>query len=233
MWRPYHAYQKTVYRPIVYDRKIIQTDDGSPSILVEQMGETYHSKHGAIVEAEHVYIQNGLACCQSKNIQVLELGLGTGLNALLTAQYTANQHINVDYTTLEAHPLTQKEWSALEYSTQNQAIFKQIHQADWERKQQLTDNFSIHKKQMYFEDMQFDCQFDVIYFDVFGYQYQPHLWSEEILQKCFDALKPNGIWVSYACKGLVNKRLKNMGMRLKKLAGPPGKREMTQAVKVL
>ena len=233
MWRSYHPYQKTVYRPIVYGRKIIQTDDGSPSILVEQMGETYHSIHGAIAEAKHVYIQNGLAYCHAKNIQVLELGLGTGLNALLTAQYAATHNIDINYTTLEAHPLTQKEWSALEYNTQNQGIFKQIHETDWERNLRITNNFSMHKKQMYFEDMLFDCQFDVIYFDVFGYQYQPHLWSEEILQKCFDALKPNGIWVSYACKGLVNKRLKNMGMLVKKLPGPPGKREMTQAVKVL
>lgn len=219
----------------MFDRKIIKTKDGSHSILVEQMGETYHSVHGAVAEAEHVYIQNGIGHCPSADIAVLELGFGTGLNTLLTAQYALSNNIFVDYTTIEAHPLAENEWQALNYtdSPADKLLFEKIHTCEWGKKEEISDNFSLTKRKIFFEEMDFSSQFDVIYFDVFGYNYQPHLWSREILNKCFQALKPNGIWVTYACKGVVSRELKALGFTVKKLAGPPGKREMTQAVKIL
>jgi len=219
----------------MFDRKIIKTKDGSHSILVEQMGETYHSVHGAVAEAKHVYIQNGIGHCPSADIAVLELGFGTGLNTLLTARHAMYNNLFVDYTTIEAHPLAESEWQALNYtdSTADKLLFEKIHACEWEKTGKISDNFSLTKHKMFFEEMDFSSQFDVIYFDVFGYNYQPHLWSREILNKCFQALKPNGIWVTYACKGVVSRELKALGFTVKKLAGPPGKREMTQAVKIL
>lgn len=219
----------------MFDRKIIKTKDGSHSILVEQMGETYHSVHGAVAEAKHVYIQNGIGHCPSADIAVLELGFGTGLNTLLTAQYALSNNLLVDYTTIEAHPLAENEWQALNYTDKpaDKLLFEKIHGCEWGKKEEISGNFSLTKHKMFFEEMDISSQFDVIYFDVFGYNYQPHLWSREILNKCFQALKPNGIWVTYACKGVVSRELKALGFTVKKLAGPPGKREMTQAVKIL
>ena len=218
----------------MHNRKIIETKDGSHSVFVEEMGETYHSVHGAMAEAKHVYIKNGIAHCSTLHeISVLELGFGTGLNALLTAEFANEKKIQTNYTALEAYPLQENEWSVLNYAQKNQDIFEKLHRCEWEKYTSISGYFRLQKKLMFFEDMNFDCQFDIIYFDVFGYNYQPHLWDKAILQKCFQALKPNGIWVSYACKGVVTRNLKAIGFDVQKLAGPPGKREMTQAVKVI
>lgn len=217
----------------MYNRKIIETKDGSHSVFVEEMGETYHSVHGAIAEAKHVYIRNGVACSSSNDINILEMGFGTGLNALLTAEYAHERKIQINYTALEAYPLEENEWSALNYAQENQALFEKLHRCEWENSITISDYFTLQKHLTFFEDMDFDCQFDIIYFDVFGYNYQPHLWDKAILQKCFHALKPNGIWVTYACKGVVTRDLKALGFDVQKLAGPPGKREMTRAVKLI
>jgi len=218
----------------MYNRKIIETKDGSHSVFVEEMGETYHSVHGAIAEAEHVYIKNGIGHLSPlQKISVLELGFGTGLNALLTAEYSEEKKIQTKYTALEAYPLLENEWCSLNYAQENQNTFKKLHRCNWEELSKINDYFQLQKIQLFFEEMDFDCQFDIIYFDVFGYNYQPHLWDKAILQKCFQALKPNGIWVTYACKGVVNRDLKALGFDIQKIPGPPGKREMTRAVKLI
>src|SRR5690606_2423903 len=154
-------------------------------------------------------------------------------NTLLTAEYANEKKIQTNYTALEAYPLHENEWSALNYAQENQEVFEKLHRCAWEKYTSISDYFRLQKKLMFFEDMNFDCQFDIIYFDVFGYNYQPHLWDKAILQKCFQALKPKGIWVSYACKGVVTRNLKAIGFDVQKLAGPPGKREMTRAVKLI
>lgn len=218
----------------MYNRKIINTEDGSHSVFVEEMGETYHSVHGAIAEAEHVYIKNGIGHLSLlQKISVLELGFGTGLNALLTAEYSEEKKIQTKYTALEAYPLEEEEWLSLNYAPKKSTIFEHLHRSAWETQTNITDYFTLQKHQMFFQEMDFNCQFDIIYFDVFGYNYQPHLWDKAILQKCFQALKPNGIWVTYACKGVVNRDLKALGFDIQKIPGPPGKREMTRAVKLI
>lgn len=216
-------------------RKIILTKDGSHSLLVEQMGETFHSRHGALQEAVHVYIENGLKRVHKEDLRILEFGFGTGLNALLSCKYATENQIKVHYETIEAYPLVQDEYSVLNYN--NLAIgsdyFLKLHEIPWNQKKatKFNDYFAIIKHLSKFEDFKTVQKFDLIYFDVFGYDYQPELWDQNILQKTYDLLKTDGLWVTYACKGLVNRNMKEIGFEVLKLQGPPGKREMTIAYK--
>lgn len=214
-------------------RKIIVTSDGSNSLFVEELGETYHSRHGAVQESIHVYIKNGLSLIEKTEIDVLEFGFGTGLNALLTEEYSEKNNIKICYETVEAFPLEKEEYELLNYGDliKTSIPFNQFHEIPWNKSQRLTDRFSIIKHHKTIELFSTEKKFDIIYFDVFGYDFQPELWSKDIFQKAYNYLKPNGLLVTYACKGIVNKTLKGLGFEIHKLAGPPGKREMTLAVK--
>lgn len=221
------------------NRKVIITEDGSSSLLMQDWGETYHSVHGAVQETQHVYIENGLRFLFSQNKKeqyaVLEMGFGTGLTALLTAQNAADALKKVNYTGIEAFPLTEGEWKTLNYTdhlpTQETLLYK-VHEAVWETAIPLTPFFTLTKTQQRFETLCVEGTFDLIYFDVFGYKYQPELWTEAIFEQMKDLLYPGGILVTYACKAAVNKILKNLGFEVHKLKGPPGKREMTRAILV-
>lgn len=219
-------------------RKIIETEDGSHTILMEDWGESFHSVHGAIQEARHVYIQNGFDFLkETKNqINILEIGFGTGLNCFLTCLESIKSNVQVSYTGIEGFPLTEGEWQQLNYadafSENEKQIFERLHSIAWENKFEISDNFSLSKMKMMFENISFQPQFDLVYFDAFGFQYQPELWTEQIFVKIKNALKPNGILVTYACKGEVNRILKGLGFKIEKLQGPPGKREMTRALLV-
>lgn len=216
-------------------RKLILTNDGSHSLFVEQMGETFHSRHGALQEAVHVYIENGLKRIQKEELRVLEFGFGTGLNALLTAKYAFENHIKIHYESIEAYPLTSEAYSCLNYADKvaSSDSFLKLHELPWNQKEafKFNDYFTITKHLSKIEDFDSQEKFDLIYFDVFGYDYQPELWDYEILKKAFDFLNPGGLWVTYACKGKVNRSLKDIGFQIQKLQGPPGKREMTIAYK--
>jgi tRNA U34 5-methylaminomethyl-2-thiouridine-forming methyltransferase MnmC len=217
-------------------RKIIQTADGSSSLLMEEWGETYHSKHGAIQEAKHVFIQNGLSLFKEQSVAVLEIGFGTGLNAFITfleAEQT-NQHI--DYVGVEAYPILPEEVQKLNYVSQLDANqkdreFQLMHSCEWAVKTVVSDGFTLTKRQQYFNEITDKNQFDLIYFDAFGFQYQPELWSVEIFRIMFEALKQNGVLVTYACRGSVKRAMSEVGFTVEKLKGPPGKREMLRAVK--
>ncbi|HLW62165.1 MAG TPA: tRNA (5-methylaminomethyl-2-thiouridine)(34)-methyltransferase MnmD [Flavobacterium sp.] len=216
-------------------RKIIVTGDGSSSLLVEKMGETFHSRHGAVQESVYVYIENGLKKIKKKELSILEFGFGTGLNALLTANHALKHDLKIRYETVEAYPLTPEEYVLLNYEDFVQATIslKKLHEIPWNTPSPiiLNNHFSILKHQQKIEYFSVSQKFDLIYFDVFGYDYQPELWQKEILQKAFDFLIPGGLFVTYACKGVVNRNLQEIGFEVHKLKGPPGKREMTLAVK--
>lgn len=222
----------------MYNRKIIETKDGSSSIYVEELGETFHSIHGAIQEAKHVYIQNGLLYCLDKRlfkkIEILEMGFGTGLNAFLTCLQSKNKQIKIHYTAIEAYPIKREEWKQLTYPATEEELemFEKLHTAEWNKPVEIHSNFILTKVQSTFEQFESENTFDLVYFDVFGYNYQPHLWSEEIFQKMYNMLKINGVLVTYACKGVVNRTMKSVGFEVEKLVGPPGKREMTRAEKI-
>lgn len=216
---------------------IFTTEDGSHSIFSKEYGVSYHSKHGAKTETQTVFIDAGLKykSATSKNISILEIGFGTGLNAIMTLQEAIADELTIDYTTLEAYPLLEQEIAELNYGkilgTEMEAYFKRMHQLTWEQKHQLIYNFSILKQNRKFEEIDFKNQFDVIYFDAFAPTSQPELWEEPLLQKMYDALKPSGVLTTYCAKGVVKRTLKKVGFEIEALPGPPGKREMTRAIK--
>ena len=217
-------------------REIIHTSDGSTTIHLPDWNENYHSKHGAIQEAKHVFIKNGLALFENKNVSILEIGFGTGLNAFITFLEAKKLSQTINYTGVEAYPISVDEISSMNYVSElnaesERSIFDKMHACEWEQKNILTPEFSLTKRKQFFETIDDVAQFDLIYFDAFGYRVQPELWSTAIFQRMFDALKPNGILVTYAARGVVKRSLIEVGFTVEKLDGPPGKREMFRALK--
>jgi tRNA U34 5-methylaminomethyl-2-thiouridine-forming methyltransferase MnmC len=217
-------------------REIITTADGSVTIHLPEMSESYHSKFGAIQEAQHVFIKNGLDLFESTPVAILEIGFGTGLNAFITYLESLANNQQVHYTGVEAYPVTLEEVSMLNYVSQldaagQQQVFNRMHACEWEREAILNNNFTLIKRKQHFKDINDTEAFDLIYFDAFGYHAQPELWSKEIFDIMYKALKPNGILVTYACRTVIKKAMQEAGFTTKKLPGPPGKREMLQGKK--
>jgi tRNA U34 5-methylaminomethyl-2-thiouridine-forming methyltransferase MnmC len=218
-------------------REIIQTLDGSTTIHLQEWDECYHSKHGAIQEAQHVFIKNGLSLFENKHVSILEIGFGTGLNAFITFLEAKKLNQTIDYVGVEAYPISADEVLLMNYveelnATDESAIFKTMHESNWEEKISLNKDFSLTKRKQFFEAIDDIEKFDLIYFDAFGYRVQPELWSTEIFQKMYNALKPNSVLVTYAARGVVKRSMIEVGFTVEKLAGPPGKREMFRARKM-
>ena len=217
-------------------REIIITSDGSTSIHLPEWEESYHSKHGAIQEAQHVFIKNGLSLCKGQSVSVLEIGFGTGLNAFITFLESQKSNQNIDYVGVEGFPISAEEVLQMNYVNQLNANqfeleFKKMHQSDWEENVTISEHFRLTKRKQLFNEINYKNQFDIIYFDAFGYRVQPELWSVEIFTKMFEALKEGGILVTYACRGPIKNTMKEAGFQIEKLAGPPGKREMLRGWK--
>lgn len=214
--------------------------DGSKTIQIEGWNERYHSIHGALQEAKYVYIDAGLKkfleCKPKQNaLSILEIGLGTGLNALLTALESLKISQEIYYHGIEAFPVVADELQALEYDLltgSDPTIFRQIHSCSWEETKKILPHFSIVKRRAFFSDIDEANAFDVIYFDAFGPRVQPHLWIESIFKKMYKALRPNGLLVTYCAKGSVRRCMQAVGFEVERLAGPPGKREMLRAIKL-
>ena len=218
--------------------KIIETADGSTSFYNEELDETYHSRHGAIQESLHVFIGAGLLPMQElkKEISILEMGFGTGLNAWLTTIKAADLNLKISYTTLEAFPISNAQVDKLNYSewgkseTEKKYLSK-IHEVPWGEFNDINKHFRIKKLKINFEDFYADQVFDLIFFDAFGPDIQPDLWGDEIFKRMYQALKPGGTLVTYSVKGSVRRAMKSAGFVVKKIPGPPGKREISRAVK--
>ncbi len=217
------------------------TEDGSHSIFSEEFQVAYHSKHGAIRETQHVFIDAGLkyvAARKKTNIAILEIGFGTGLNVFMTYLEAEKLGLSIDYTTLEAYPLPIQTVLELNYAAQlnaenRQDIFTRLHQTDWNTKDPLSIFFSFSKKLGTFEEAIMPANtYDLIYFDAFAPESQPHLWEENFLELMYMSLKKEGLMTTYCAKGIVKRRLKAVGFVLETLAGPPGKREMIRAIKI-
>ncbi len=217
-------------------RKIITTSDGSKTIQLEDWEEQYHSKHGAIQEAYHVFIKHGLSLFKNRSISILEIGFGTGLNALITWKEAAHLKIGIDYTGVEAYPVTAEEVEQLNYIAQLNAAaydtgFQLMHSSPWENAVDIAPDFKLCKRRQDFKAIDDKENFDLIYFDAFGARVQPELWTEEIFLKMYLALRPNGVLVTYAAKGSVRRAMQAVGFQVERLPGPPGKREMLRAIK--
>lgn len=219
-------------------REIIITNDGSTTIRIPDWNENYHSTHGAIQEAKHVFIKNGLELFQNQDsVSILEIGFGTGLNAFITFLESLNKK-KVNYVGVEAYPVSEDEVKQMNYvseleATQYQTIFDKMHSCNWESEQKITDNFILNKRKQFFQDIEDKNQFDLIYFDAFGFPLQPELWSDVIFKKMYEALLPNGVLVTYACRTPIRKAMLTAGFSVEKLPGAPGKREMLRAMKKL
>ena len=217
-------------------REIIITNDGSTTIRIPEWDENYHSTHGAIQEAKHVFIKNGLDLFQNQDaISILEIGFGTGLNAFITFLETINKE-KVNYVGVEAYPISQEEIAQMNYvseldSEMYQEIFDKMHSCDWEKQETISENFHLTKRKQFFQDIEDKNQFDLIYFDAFGFPLQPELWSEVIFKKMYDALLPKGTLVTYACRSSIKNAMLSVGFSIEKLPGAPGKREMLRATK--
>jgi tRNA U34 5-methylaminomethyl-2-thiouridine-forming methyltransferase MnmC len=225
-------------------REIITTGDGSKTIHIPEWDEQYHSKHGAIQETQHVFLQMGLHHYASQEsfdttqaIAILEMGFGTGLNALLTFFEAQKEKIQIQYTGVEAYPISEEEVSAMDYSSlldeiDAQAIYTKLHEVSWESQEEITSEFKLIKRKQRFEEMVDQDQFDIVYFDAFGARVQPELWGEGIFLKMYLALRKGGVLVTYAAKGSVRRAMQAVGFEVERLPGPPGKREMLRATKV-
>lgn len=219
--------------------KITLTADGSNTLYNESIGEHYHSKHGALQESKHVFIDAGLKHAISsfpdQQINILEVGFGTGLNFLLSAAYGQENQVNLSYTALEAFPLQIEELESTGYSNYvPQEIWngtvnnygKALQQAV-----QVVPGQQLRIVHTYLHRYETDQQFDLIYYDAFSVQHQPEMWTDEIIAYVCKFLKPGGIFVTYAITGKLKRTLKSVGFSIEKLQGAPGKREMLRATK--
>lgn len=219
-------------------REIQITSDGSTTIHLPDWDENYHSKHGAIQEAKHVFIKNGLALFENQpTVNILEIGFGTGLNSFITYLESKKNQQRINYVGVEAYPLSKDEVSAMNYARELNAIedfsvYEMMHSCAWEENWKLSDFFTLTKRKQFFENIDDQSAFDLIYFDAFGYRVQPELWSVAVFSNMFAALKENGILVTYAARGVVKRNMIEAGFTVEKLEGPPGKREMFRARKV-
>jgi tRNA U34 5-methylaminomethyl-2-thiouridine-forming methyltransferase MnmC len=210
-------------------RELVRTEDGSFTFFIPEAEETYHSIHGADQEGKFVFIEQGLRASNASPVRILEVGMGTGLNVVLTTKESSRL---VDYVTLEPFPIEEakiNEWILSRVSDVEMA--QRIHDMEWDATAQLTPQFQFRKVKAGVMEFQTTALFDVIYFDAFGPKVEPELWTLEVMQKCFDLLHPGGIWVSYCAKGEVRRNLQSAGFKVERLPGPPGKREMLRAIK--
>lgn len=252
------------------EREVVITADGSSTIHLPEWNEQYHSKHGAIQEAYHVFVKHGLQhfyneknvsnevtssavgivsesntdCPLERSrevnnrISILEIGFGTGLNAFITLLEAEKLGVGVDYVGVEGYPVLNDEIIQLNYPIQlkaedKESLFKMMHEVSWKKKHAISDNFLLTKQNRFFSEIEENEVYNLIYFDAFGARVQPELWTETIFQKMFNALKENGVLVTYAAKGSVRRAMQAVGFKVEKLPGPPGKREMLRATKRL
>lgn len=217
-------------------RAIQLTADGSPTIAVPDMQVTYHSRYGAVQESRHVFIQAGLQPVLGlySRLHVFEMGLGTGLNALLTLQEAIRHQQPVFYQAVELYPLAAEETALLQYGRHVHddafdAYLQQLHRCSWEEDYLLHPLFVLHKKQHNLLHLPATPAFHLIYFDAFAPAAQPELWTEEVFRLLYQKLHPGGVLVTYCSKGVVRRAMLAAGFVVEKLPGPPGKREMLRA----
>ena len=219
--------------------QVVETKDGSHTVISSHFGEAYHSRFGAIQESKHVFLQAGLSPILLRNddrITILEIGFGTGLNAVLTYLETKDLTKDIQYDTLEAYPLKMDEIKKLNYPqilNLPAPIWDKIHESPWETNIALNANFHLKKHHLLFQDFEAKESYDLIYYDAFAPEAQPELWDIPILKTMYNALANNGILVTYCAKGYVKRNLKAVGFTIESIPGPPGKREMTRAIKTI
>ncbi len=210
------------------------TEDGSHTLFIPEMNEHYHSVNGAVTESIHVYIQAGFNQCTKKEVRVLELGFGTGLNALLTCLEAEQKGCMVHYTALEKFPLDDETIQYLNYGAihiKASSIYPTLHTCPWGNPEKITPHFSLTKINIDFADYEYTGPFDVVYYDAFAPDKQSEVWTPELFRKIYASMNPGGILTTYCAKGSVRRMMQNAGFKPERIPGPPGKREMLRANK--
>jgi tRNA U34 5-methylaminomethyl-2-thiouridine-forming methyltransferase MnmC len=211
------------------------TADGSKTLYLPHLDETYHSSHGAIQESVHVFIEHGLTYIsqQTESIAVFEMGLGTGLNALLTALWAQKHQRTVQYIGVELHPISEDLWRQMEFVQVKSEIdlYTKIMSSEWEEFQEINPYFELKKIEKDVLQLELQEQVDLVYYDAFGPRAQSEMWEIPVLTKMHELLKPGGVFVTYCAQGQMKRNLKTLGFELTELPGPPGKRVMTRATK--
>lgn len=222
------------------ERVLQITSDGSHTVAVPQMHATYHSIHGAIQESMHVFINAGLKSLlhQFSTISIFEMGFGTGLNALLSLQQAITHNQKIFYYAVELFPLQAHEYASLNYAKRLndellQSYFQWMHQCEWEEDIAIHPLFVLHKTNQSLLNIESNQSFNLIFFDAFAPSAQPELWTQQVFEKMFHLLSHNGILVTYCSKGDVRRAMLAAGFRVAKLQGPPRKREMLKATKII
>lgn len=217
--------------------KLLNTDDGSQTLHLEEMDETYHSTHGALTEANYVYIENGFSRINKEHINILEIGFGTGLNALATLDAFLKQDKvkSITYTTLEKFPIEDEIISQLKYGQLTSPImeseFASLHQAQWESTIEIAPNFHIHKKKLDLLTDSLEGEYDLIYYDAFAPSKQVEMWSNDIIKKVTDVMTSDALLTTYCAQGDAKRAFRECGLKVKRLPGPPGKWHMLNAFK--
>lgn len=218
-----------------FHKELVKTADGSMTYYMPEINEYYHSHHGAVQEAKHVFLNAGLLQFKpEQDITLLEIGFGTGLNAWLTSLEREKTDGKITYLGLEAFPLSENELQGLNYTDSEsnpdaKELFTAIHAAEWEIATVIRENFSLQKIKSTLDTLEFpERSVDLVYFDAFGPRVQPEMWTLDVFQKIARWMKPNGVFVTYCAKGQVKRDLRSAGFTVETLAGPPGKREMVR-----
>ncbi len=222
----------------MFESRIHKTADGSNTLFVPELNESYHSAKGAYRESVHVFINLGLQkVANNKNINILEVGFGTGLNCLLSFIEAEKQSLRVFYDAIEPFPLDWDLVSKLNYSSMitypgTEKLLEAFHQADLGKWIKLNELFKLRKIFSKIEDVLLPAKnYDLVYYDAFGPKAQPEMWKTEIFNKIFQSMKPGGVFVTYCAKGQVRRDLEITGFTVERLPGPPGKREVLRGVR--
>ena len=224
------------------EREIIITTDGSHSISIPSMGVTYHSSHGAIQESMHVFIESGLRHINEKHqfdsVSIFEMGFGTGLNALLALAEAEKNAQPVYYETIELFPLERSTYELLNYCEQLQRpdlnpLFDLLHSCTWNESIQISPYFTFKKINTSLISHSTNQLFNLVFFDAFAPEKQPELWTAEVFKKLHNQMKAGAVLTTYCSKSIVRKAMAAAGFTIEKIPGPPHKREMVRAEKVL
>ncbi len=219
------------------NQEIIKTEDGSDTIYNQDIGESYHSRFGALQESMHVFITAGLRQIKYSSVNILEIGFGTGLNALLSLAESMRSGQTMQYITIEKFPLPRKIWNQLNYThilpDIEPHLFNSLHDAEWNMQTQITDNFSILKLSCDLLEIDYStfAPVDLVYFDAFSPEKQPELWETSVIKKITSCCAQGSKFVTYCAKGAVRRSLIEAGYTTERIAGPPGKREMLRGTK--
>ncbi len=218
--------------------RVLSSEDGSSTIMCEDLQETYHSVHGAVQESLHVFIKAGLQKFlslhpQRKQIRILEIGFGTGLNALLSFREAQTAKVSLWYHAIDKYPLPPEILAKLNYGEvlSCEALYSEIKEAAWNRINPVAAH-QLFLEKLDLSEFRSSYQYDLIFFDAFSPDKQPALWSPAVFDNLFAHTVPAGILTTYSAKGQVRRNMQAAGFRVERIAGPPGKREMLRATKV-